>query len=192
MVVYVLYAKADLQGVASLKTIQGANLCVSVRNPVYQSEVREKVVIEADELIEQEKNDISMVHDKDIRCEPSHHFSLKWDGEKKRSTIRVIDSTLIEVISKSGKKGKNRNQGNAGASEVREMRSNDSGVFVPLLALDCQGIEPFAFHPMGGEFVVTNKAGDTFDQVDLSEGAWNEFELATGSTAITNFETKFS
>jgi len=192
----VLYAKADLQGVTSMALIPGANLCISVRNPLYDSEVREKVVIESDELLEERhvpltEQDGDQSGDRDRR-EPPHHFSLTWDGEKSKSTIRVLGSEDMEAeaAKTSGKKkGQKRNQSRRNV-EVREMNAKDSGEFVPMLALECQGIEPFAFHSMGGEFRVTNQS-DTFDQVDLSGGDWSEFDMATGSTSISKFETKF-
>jgi hypothetical protein len=194
MVVYILYAKADLQGVASAALIPGANLCISVRNPLYHSEVRENVVIDSSDLIEPSdgngKWETSDVHNKHHHQEHPHHFSLKWDGEKEKSTIRVLDGseTAAEALKASSTKKKNNHQ----SEETREIRGEDSGDFVPILAVECQGLEPFAFHPMGGEFLVTSKAGVTFDEVDLSEGKWETFDLGTGTTQIANFETKFA
>mmetsp|Transcript_23713 Transcript_23713/g.35176 ORF Transcript_23713/g.35176 Transcript_23713/m.35176 type:complete len:199 (-) Transcript_23713:111-707(-) len=197
MVVYVLYAKADLQGIASVALIPGANFCISVRNPLYHSEVRENVVIESSDLIDpadgKGKWETPDVHDKHHHQEHPHHFSLKWDGEKERSTIRVLDGseTATEALKASSTKTKKRSNSSHQSEETREIRGEDSGEFVPILAVECQGLEPFAFHPMGGEFLVTNRASVTFDEVDLSEGKWEEYDLATGSTQITNFETKF-
>lgn len=191
-----LYVKADLQGVTSMALIPGANLCISVRNPLYDSEVREKVVIESGELLEERHVPLAdqegdQAGDRDRR-EPPHHFSLTWDGEKSKSTIRVLGNEEMEAkaAKTSGKKkGQKRNQPGQNVV-VGEITAKDSGEFVPMLALECQGIEPFAFHSMGGEFRVANQV-DTFDQVDLSEGEWSEYDMATGSTAISNFETKF-
>ena len=39
-----------------------------------------------------------------------------------------------------------------------------------MLIFDCHGLEPFDFHPIGGEFIVTNKAGVKFDNVDMPDG----------------------
>lgn len=170
MVVYVLYIKADLEGVASVALQNGANLCISVRNPMDQNQVREKVVIDTSAL---EAAEESHHHAKHHHAEAPCHFALKWDhDEPTRSTIRVLPS---------GQKG----------PELREIKSEDSGNFVPMLALDCQGIEPFEFHPMGDEFVVTNNNGNVFDKADLSSGDWSEFDLGTGSTSVTNLQSKF-
>jgi hypothetical protein len=205
MVVYILHVKADLQGVASVAMSPGANLCISVRKPLSDdyAEVRENVVIDTSELVEAEKWERDApagsapthldTHDR----EAPHHFALKWDGEKKRSTIRVLDGTATteKAVPSSGKNHK-AHKNNKGRHEsdplTREMRSQDSGEFVPMIALECEGIEPFAFHLMGGEFIVTRTSdGKTFDEIDLSQGDWNEFELTSGNTSVANFESKF-
>eukprot|EP00978_Attheya_sp_CCMP212_P043632 scaffold287910_cov49-Attheya_sp.AAC.1 len=72
------------------------------------------------------------------------------------------------------------------------MQARDSGEFVPMIALDCEGIEPYAFHVMGGEFIVTRQSdAKIFDEVDISQGNWNEFELGAGNTSVANLESKF-
>eukprot|EP00527_Entomoneis_sp_CCMP2396_P005928 CAMPEP_0198137758 /NCGR_PEP_ID=MMETSP1443-20131203/1220_1 /TAXON_ID=186043 /ORGANISM="Entomoneis sp., Strain CCMP2396" /LENGTH=193 /DNA_ID=CAMNT_0043799291 /DNA_START=5 /DNA_END=586 /DNA_ORIENTATION=+ len=192
MVVFILDVKADLEKVASLAIAAGSTLCVSVRNPLNDYEIREKIVIDTSEL-EPEEEDITVHHpgrvlDTHDRV-PPHHFALKWPDEKKKSTIRVLNGTEALPEKKSSKK---KGKQEAPASlPTREMVADDSGNFVPILALECEGLEPYAFHPMGNEFIVTGSDGTQYKEVDLSEGAWSEFEMATGSTSITNFETKF-
>ena len=46
-----------------------------------------------------------------------------------------------------------------------------------MLAFECRGIEPYAFHPMGGEFIVESEAGMQFDaeDVDLSDD-WADYD----------------
>lgn len=175
MVVFVLYVKADLTGIASVSLASGVDLCISVRNPLDQVEVRENIIIETDELTR--PPEAGGKHSHEAHPEPACHFALKWDGAPQRSTIQVLD-----VVPRKGR---------SSDSAPREMTAKDSGEFVPMLALDCLGLEPYAFHPMGNEFIVTNKAGVTFNKVDLSKGSWSEYELGSGSTTIENFETKF-
>lgn len=184
MVVFVLYVKADLTGITSVAMAPGTDICVSVRNPLDQVEVREKVVIESGELTYQPEGGGGK-HSHEAHPEPACHFSLKWDGASQRSTIQVLS-----LLPSGNKKTKGKGTNNSDNSP-REMTAKDSGMFVPVLALECLGLEPYAFHPMGKEFIVTNKAGVIFDEVDLSEGTWREYELSTGSTTIENFESKF-
>ena len=168
MVVYILSLKADLEHVKSLKFRPGADLCLSVRNPLEITQVRERIVVDSSDF-EETQSEPSHKHSKHEHAETPCHFALKWDHGSSRSTIRVLTS-----------------------HDKIEPELSTSGEFVPLLALECDGIEPYDFHPMGGEFVVTNTAGQTFDStVDLSNGGeWKEFDLGTGSTRISNLQVK--
>lgn len=167
MVVYVLFIKADLEGVASLKLQENADLCVSLRNPLDHDQTREKIVVDTSGL--EHKKHVKHEHHAEAPC----HFAMKWDQhDPERSTIRVLVPPPKQ-------------------HPTREMKSDDSGTFVPMAALDCQGVEPYAFHPMGNEFVVTNTAGKVFKEVDLSSGDWNDFDMASGSTTVLNLQGKF-
>jgi len=42
-----------------------------------------------------------------------------------------------------------------------------------------------------GEFIAVGKNGKIYNNVDLSDGDWSDYDLSTGSVAVTNFETKF-
>jgi hypothetical protein len=184
MVVFVLYVKADLKGIASVALVPGKDVCISVRNPIDDTEVREKIVIDSSALEESEKVGGEL---RGLDREPPCHFALKWQGANKRSTIQVLNGDSNHK--QSGKKG-HATRPNADVTSPRVMLAEDSGTFVPMLTLECQGLEPYAFHPMGTEFVVTNSAGVT-KPVDLSGGSWSEYDLGSGSTFISNFETKF-
>jgi len=178
MVVFVLYVKADLEGVATMSFVDGANLCFSVRNPLSpDTDVRERIVVDTSALVE---TDVP-VHGRHRSQPATIHFALKWEGEQTKSTIKVLTPT------NDGNEGKQ--SGNAAV--VRKMLGKDNGTFVPMLTIDCQGLEPYAFHPIGGEFAVTNTAGDVFDPVDLSSGDWSEYDLGSGTTSIFNLQSRF-
>jgi hypothetical protein len=175
MVVYILFIKADLDGVASAALKQQGttrNLCISVRNPVDHNEVRERVVIEFGEpALPPDAAGHRHGHEKQVHQESPSHFALKWEGANTRSTLTVL--------SKDGQK-----------RPTRDMLAVDSGTFVPMLALECHGLEPYAFD--WAEFIILNKAGMQYDPVDLSaSSAWKEFDLGSGTTSITNLEAKF-
>ena len=191
MVVFVLYVKADLVGIDSVSLVNGTNLCISVRNPLNDYEIREKVVIEASVLEEQEPKH---PNDHSYR-EPVCHFAVKWEGDTKRSTIQVLGKTEDEAAAatrRTSKKGISKARSHStNLVTPRDITAQDSGEFVPMLSLECHGVEPYAFHPMSDEFIVTNKAGVKFDGPDLSAGAWNEYDLGSGTTSISNLEFKF-
>ena len=171
MVVYVLSLKAELENVASLQLLP-TQLCLSVRNPVDASDVRERIVVDTSAVHEAADD-----HAKHKKHHPKHeypeapcHFALKWDrADTNRATLRVVPHPHEGV-----------------ATEL-----TTSGVFVPLLALECDGMEPYDFHPLGDEIAVTNTSGQEF-RPDLSSKNWKEFELSAGTTAVSNLQVQFS
>jgi hypothetical protein len=143
-----------------------------VRNPLSDYEVREKVAFNLSETVEQEEN----TH------EPPCHFVLKWEGSKKRSTLEVLDDPKAALKKKKYK-----------GEQPRDYKAEDSGNWVPILAVECRGMEPFAFHALGDEFIVESEGGATFDSdVDLSEGDWADYdEENDAAVSISDFEAKF-
>mmetsp|Transcript_32516 Transcript_32516/g.69212 ORF Transcript_32516/g.69212 Transcript_32516/m.69212 type:complete len:275 (+) Transcript_32516:172-996(+) len=185
MVLYVLYAKADLEGVTSLSLIPGSDICVSVRNTLTRDQKRERIVIESSELHQADVPD----HEKH-RAEHSSHFALTWEGEHNRSTIQVIKEDDGEEETTGKKKAKKK--ASIGDNIItRDIQPHDDGQFVPILKLECDGLEPYAFHPMGNEFSVINTGGTKVYNVDLSTGEWSDYDLSSGSSLVKNFDTKF-
>lgn len=184
MVLFYLCIKGDLEGVQSVVLNRAANICVSVR-ATNSDETREKVVFNPSETLEQDESD----------REPAHHFALTWEGQKKKSIIQVLDEAQVKAtMKKAGKKKKGG--GGGGGSEVgqpRDMTADDSGEYVPVLALECRGLEPYAFHPMGEEFVVTSEGGAEFSSdLTLDEGDWADYDDENDiSVSIAEFASKF-
>lgn len=160
------------------------NVCIDVLNPLSGDETREKVVIDPTELIEDENSK-----------EPPYHFGLSWEGNKKKSVLTVLDAdSLKTALKKNSKKGKKAKGGEDDPRMPRAYTADDNESFVPILALECRGIEPYAFHPMGGEFVVESEGGMAFegDDVDLSEGDWADYDGDNDiAVSISEFESKF-
>jgi hypothetical protein len=54
-------------------------------------------------------------------------------------------------------------------------------------------MEPYAFHPLGNEFVVESEGGVKFESdIDLSEGDWADYdEENDAALSISDFEAKF-
>ena len=191
MVLFLLCIKAELDGVESLSLVTNTNLCFSVKNPLSDYETRDKIVFNPSETLDQDEND----------REPPHHFALKWDGSKKYSTLTVlsIDEAKSVMKKKLSKKGSGKNKGTGSANndggEVgipRELTSDDSGNYVPVLAMECRGLEPYAFHILGNEFKVTSVGGAIFDEdVDLSDGDWGEYdEEYDAAVGVNDFTSK--
>ena len=179
MVVYLLCLKGDLEGVQSIVLDRTANICVDVRD-TKSDETREKVVFNLSETLEQEESD----------REPAHHFALTWEGQKKKSIIQLLDEAQVKAIMKKGKKKK---RGGSEVGEPREITADDTGEYVPVLALECRGLEPYAFHPMGEELIVTSEGGAEFSSdLTLDEGDWADYDDENDiSISISDFASKF-
>jgi hypothetical protein len=181
MVLFLLCIKAELDGIESISLLKSSNLCFSIRNPLSDYETREKIVFNPYETIEQDEAD----------REPPHHFSVKWEGSKKASTLIVLDEDAVKsAMKKVKKKGGGKSKDSLG--EPRDVTADDSGEYVPILAMECRGLEPYAFHPMGGEFKVVSSGGVVFEEdVDLSEGDWAEYdEENDAAVSVNEFESK--
>ena len=100
-------------------------------------------------------------------------------------------SVMKRLSKKGGKKG------GADGGEVgipRDVTNDDSGNYVPVLAMECRGLEPYAFHILGNEFKVTSVGGTIYDtDVDLSDGDWGEYGASIGrNTCIEEVNIKIS
>src|SRR3569832_137771 len=119
MVVFLLYLKADLENVSSVKLLKDVNLCFSVKNPLSDFETREKVTMNPSETLEQDDN----------AREPPHHFRLTWEGSKKASILTILDEAGAKAALKKKKH----------APVPRDYTAEDSGSWAPLLAVECRG-----------------------------------------------------
>lgn len=176
MVLFLLCIKADLDGVSSVSLKPGANICLSIKNPLSDFEVREKITIDTSEFIEQEAGS----------REPAHHFRIKWEGSKKQSTMTILtEAEAKSALKKASKKSK--------STEMNPRPLDQSGAFVPICAIECRGVEPYEFHCLGDDFVVESEGGGKFEEdVDLSEGDWAEYDEEHDlSVSVENFESKF-
>jgi hypothetical protein len=150
-----------------------------VRNPLSDYEVRERVTFNLQETVAQEEGS----------REPAHHFSLSWDGAKKHSTILVLDDTATKTALKKVKKKKLP----ADLFSYLTYKSEHSGMSIPILALECRGLEPYEFHCLGGDqFIVESQGGVQFESdIDFTDGDWAEYdEQNDASVSVENFVLK--
>ena len=137
--------------------------------------------------------------DENYRGQQPFHFAITWEGSKKRSVLTVLDQDALKAHLKKahGKKGKGKGKGKGAGGQddpftPRAMEEQDNQKYVPILALDCRGIEPYAFHPMGSDFIVQSEGSMTFDDdVDLRDGDWAEYDDVNDiALTITDFQSK--
>ncbi|CAD7700741.1 unnamed protein product [Ostreobium quekettii] len=72
-----------------------------------------------------------------------------------------------------------------------EYTGDDSDQFVPIVAFECRGLDPIELKPTGG-WRVESTSGKVFDDVDLSEGDWAEYDEDAGETVgVYEFTARF-
>ena len=68
----------------------------------------------------------------------------------------------------------------------------DSGKFKTFVAFDCRGIEPIDFDPRSGYIVKGVENGQTFDDVEVEDGDWTEYDDKNKqSVGISEFKSQF-
>lgn len=172
MVLYTLSLQATLEGVSSIKWDDAEKLlCCTIQHPTDPSDVKEKVVVDFSELEESSTeerpaNSLKPNHNKNKRGEKPFHFHVTWsDGTK--GTVRVVELSTPND----------------------DVRSNE---WFPVMSLECENAEPTQFHPLGKEFIVANRSGSVYNDVDLSTGGWREYDMASGDTSIIKLASKFT
>lgn len=143
-------------------------------NPLSGDEIRENVVFCPSETVEQEEG----------AREPPHHFTLKWEGSKKPSILQCLDAKeAASALKKKKYKGE----------KPRVYSGDDSGGWVPLLCMECRGLEPYAFQPMKDEFIITSEGGYRFDEeIELGEREWADYDADNDvPVSLEEIEFKF-
>jgi Eukaryotic protein of unknown function (DUF866) len=196
MVLFFLLMKADLENVATIHLKKDMNVCCSVRNPLSDYERREKIVIDPTTYIEQAES----------AREPPCHFQLYWEGNKKKSctmTILTNESEIKSAMKKEGKKGVKASSNKKSSSSdgpVRDYTADDTGTYVPILCIECRGLEPTHYYPMGNDYIVTSTGGTVFDpqpnqndiEIDFTDGDWADYDTEHDvPISISNIEFKW-
>jgi hypothetical protein len=158
MVVFMLYLKAELENVASISLRKDDDLCITIKNPLSDYEVREKVIFNPSILLEPEENS---------RSDPCH-LSLKWEGNKKPCTLTVLTDQEVKTTLKKKSLQK----------EFQPADYTESGTWQPILCCECRGLEPTTYYPGTTEFKIQSSGGTTFtEDIDLSDpDGWTDYD----------------
>ena len=158
MVVFMLYMKAELENVASISMRKDDDLCITVKNPLSDYEVREKVIFNPSVLLEPEENS---------RSDPCH-FLLKWEGNKKPCTLTVLTEQEVKTALKKKSLQK----------EFQPADYTESGEWQPILCCECRGLEPTTYFPGTTEFIIQSSGGTKFtEDIDLSDpDGWTDYD----------------
>uniref|UniRef100_T1H5U9 DUF866 domain-containing protein n=1 Tax=Megaselia scalaris TaxID=36166 RepID=T1H5U9_MEGSC len=70
--------------------------------------------------------------------------------------------------------------------------ADDSGKLKTIVIFDCRGVEPSEFSPRSGWIVESIENGEKFENVDLSEDDWSEYDEKNNNVVgITEFKSEF-
>jgi hypothetical protein len=164
MPIFVLWAKAELDGVAKFYPTPGTTWTFDVKQGA-GSEERNGVVIDPDEEHE-------VPNTKGTSC----NFLIKFPGDKQHSYAKVLapDDTSLKKV------------------KIRAQTADDNQM-VPLVAFECRGLEPVRWHPVG-PYCAETEGGKVYDEVNFVEGDdWCEYDEAseTSMTVGTDIEYEF-
>lgn len=74
---------------------------------------------------------------------------------------------------------------------TRPFTAEDEGKFIPIVGFECRGLEPIDWRPED-DFIVKCTSGTVFEDVDLSEKEWVDYDEKSGeSVGIMNLEWEF-
>jgi hypothetical protein len=96
------------------------------------------------------------------------NFIMKWPGNKQQAYIKIVDLKNV----------------------TGNYTEDNSGKWVAVLGLECRGIVPKSWK-VSRDFVAESTGGHFFEDVDLSDGDWAEYDEENDlSVSITNVECK--
>lgn len=124
------------------------------------------------------------------------------DGDEVRSAVVVCDDEEHEL---SGSKGtahfvfswpETKRQSSLDVVQIKKVTqpaytADDSGKYVAVVAFDCRGCVPVAYHPRD-EWTVVSSGGSRFEDVDLSEKEWADVcEKSNDPVTVMELDWRF-
>ncbi|EIE21643.1 hypothetical protein COCSUDRAFT_24771 [Coccomyxa subellipsoidea C-169] len=161
----VLFIKARLENVAKLSLPEGHTYNLTVKDST-GDDVREGVTVTSS-------------HEEELPgSRGSANFALKWVRDSKHMAY-----LNVKEITKALKcKGKEKISGSYTA--------DDDGKYVGMVGFECRGLDVTGWQPEDG-FIVESTSGARFEDVDLSEKEWMDYDEKLGeSVGIYDLEYK--
>ena len=164
MPIFVLYAHAEIEGVAKFYPHAEATWTFDVKQGA-GDDVRKGVVIDPDE-----ENEVPET--KNTVC----NFMVKFEGEKKFAYLKVL---------KPGEPGFPKNL------TLRPQTADDGEAMVPIFACECRGMEPVAWTPTG-PYCAESESGTVFNDVGFRDGDdWCEYDEKSGESMTVGKDIKY-
>lgn len=96
------------------------------------------------------------------------NYIMKWPGQKVQSYMKIVDLKGV----------------------TGHYTEESSGEWVAVLALECRGVVPVRWQ-VSRDFIAESAGGHYFEDVDLSEGDWAEYDEENDlAVSVTNVECK--
>mmetsp|Transcript_24403 Transcript_24403/g.81115 ORF Transcript_24403/g.81115 Transcript_24403/m.81115 type:complete len:173 (-) Transcript_24403:835-1353(-) len=167
MPTFVLWVKAELEGVKSLSFPFPSTTWTFDVQQAAGSETREGVVMDPEEEVE-------LTDTKDGVA----NFALKFPGDKRQSYVKFLAP---------GEKHKELEKHKV---KLRAQTADD-GDLVPVLAMECRGLEPIKWHPTG-PYEAESESGVVFDGVRLDEGDdWCDYDEKAEASMTVGREVRY-
>ncbi|KAK9908399.1 hypothetical protein WJX75_007289 [Coccomyxa subellipsoidea] len=161
----VLFIKARLENVAKISLPLGHTYNLTVKDSTGE-DTREGVTV-------------TSTHEEELPgSKGSANFALKWVRDSKHVAYLNVKEIEKELKNKSKQK------------ITGCYTANDDGNFVGLVAFECRGLDVIGWQPEDG-FIVESTSGARFEDVDLSEKEWMDYDEKLGeSIGIYDLEYK--
>ncbi|CAK0784172.1 hypothetical protein CVIRNUC_007375 [Coccomyxa viridis] len=163
----VLFIKARLEHVADLSLPKGYTYTVTVKDS--RGEDERKGV------------EVTSTHEEELPgSRGTANFALRWHKDSKMAAHLNVHEIEKEVKTK--------------AKDILRSAytAEDEGKFIGIVGFDCRGMDVTDWQPQDG-FTVTSKSGAVFEDVDLSEKEWMDYDEKLGeSIGIYDLEWKLA
>ena len=167
MPIFVAYIKADLENVGSASVdVASATLTIDVKQG-QSDETRESVTI-------------------------SREDEVPLDGSRGIANLVLSDwKASCSVLTADEFTTRFKKKKEALKETPRPVTDEDSGCWVPVVAFEARGLDVVRWRLREGDVSVRSAAGYPFEEVDLSDGDWADYDVeADAPVALSDIETK--
>ncbi|CAO3675053.1 unnamed protein product [Umbelopsis ramanniana] len=126
-----------------------------------------------------------------IECSGCHEVDDNWITMNAQDEFDVSGSkataNLVMKCKFCRREASASFSGPFGSYEIEQVNK-----FVKMAVLDCRGMEPVGFDPRAGWTALGAESGTKFDDIDLTEGDWADYDEKAGEpVGISNIESNF-
>eukprot|EP00996_Jenningsia_fusiforme_P004246 NODE_5057_length_723_cov_58.513353_g4694_i0.p2 GENE.NODE_5057_length_723_cov_58.513353_g4694_i0~~NODE_5057_length_723_cov_58.513353_g4694_i0.p2 ORF type:complete len:152 (+),score=27.33 NODE_5057_length_723_cov_58.513353_g4694_i0:82-537(+) len=137
------------------------------------------------------KADLENVTNLRLPEDENWYFVLEFEGERKEVYLTPAERMQIpnsrgEACMVLGSKDSNKA---ASVTFLKSQSYSKSGTFAPIATFECRGCELLEFQPHGGWQCESTVSDQTFEDIDLTEGDWAEYD-ERGNESVTVYSVQ--